>query len=107
MKYLFCGFEKMSAVYVKKCVLCGVSFCLRIVKLQTERHERSCDSGGHFSRSHFSFSWNFRFEFNSISICVIFSEKVYLYFCFAKPRADLPMYLIHVDFIHLLMFKIQ
>lgn len=36
--------------------------------------------------------------------CVIFSEKVYLYFCFAKPRADLPMYLIHVDFIHLLMF---
>ena len=39
-------------------------------------------------------------------VCYFFRE-VYLYFCFAKPRADLPMYLIHVDFIHLLMFKIQ
>lgn len=39
-------------------------------------------------------------------MCYFFRE-VYLYFCFAKPRADLPMYLIHVDFIHLLMFKIQ
>lgn len=100
MKYLFCGFEKMSAVYVKKCVLCGVSFCLRIVKLQTKRKTW----GGHFSRSDFSFSWNFRFDFNSISICVIFSEK---YICIFVLQNHVLMYLIHVDFIHLLMFKIQ